>query len=60
MALIARYLQLVGLIAIIGIVFSWLAAAVLFVATMLFRYGQRGGLRKYSAVFRANAAHPPA
>ncbi len=53
-ALIARYLQLVGLIAIVGIVFSWLAASALFVATMLFRYGQRGGLRKYSAVFRAN------
>ncbi len=52
-ALIARYLQLVGLIVVIGIVFSWLAAAALFTATMLFRYGQRGGLRKYSAVFRA-------
>jgi len=54
-ALIARYLQLVGLVAIVGIVFSWLAAAALFLATMLFRYGQRGGLRKYSAVFRKNA-----
>jgi len=53
-ALIARYLQLAGLIVIVGVVFSWLAAAALFVATMLFRYGQRGGLRKYSAVFRAN------
>lgn len=53
-ALIARYLQLVGLIVIVGLVFSWLAAGALFVATMLFRYGQRGGLRKYSAVFRAN------
>ena len=55
-ALIARYLQLVSLVVIIGVVFSWLAAAALFVATMLFRYGQRGGLRKYSAVFRANAS----
>ncbi|HEY4975752.1 MAG TPA: ABC transporter ATP-binding protein, partial [Gaiellaceae bacterium] len=53
-ALIARYLKLAGLIVIVGVVFSWLAAAALFVATMLFRYGQRGGLRKYSAVFRAN------
>jgi ATP-binding cassette subfamily B protein len=53
-ALIARYLQLVGLIVVVGVVFSWLAAAALFTATMLFRYGQRGGLRKYSAVFRAN------
>ena len=54
-ALIARYLQLAGLVVIVGVVFSWLAAAALFTATMLFRYGQRGGLRKYSAVFRANA-----
>lgn len=50
-ALIARYLQLVGLVVVVGVVFSWLAAAALFLATMLFRYGQRGGLRKYSAVF---------
>jgi len=53
-ALIARYLQLAALIVVVGVVFSWLAAAALFAATMLFRYGQRGGLRKYSAVFRAN------
>jgi ATP-binding cassette subfamily B protein len=51
-ALIARYLQLVGLVVVVGVVFSWLAGLALFVATMLFRYGQRGGLRKYSAVFR--------
>jgi len=55
-ALIARYLQLVSLVVIVGLVFSWLAAAALFVATMLFRYGQRGGLRKYSAFFRANVS----
>lgn len=54
-ALIARYLQLGGLVIVVGIVFSWLAAAALFVATMLFRYGQRGGLRKFSAVYRKNA-----
>jgi ATP-binding cassette subfamily B protein len=51
-ALIARYLQLVGLIVVIGVIFSWIVAAALLLATMLFRYGQRGGLRKYSAVFR--------
>ena len=55
-ALIARYLQLVSLVVIVGVVFSWLAAAALYVATMLFRCGQRGGLRKYSAVFRANVS----
>ena len=53
-ALIARYLQLAGLLVVVGLVFSWLAAAALFLVTMLFRCGQRGGLRKYSAVFRAN------
>jgi ATP-binding cassette subfamily B protein len=53
-ALIARYLQLAALVIVVGVVFSWLAAAAIFVATMLFRYGQRGGLRKYSAVFRLN------
>jgi ATP-binding cassette subfamily B protein len=53
-ALIARYLQLVALVVVVGIVFSWFAAAALFLATMFFRYGQRGGLRKYSAVFRRN------
>ncbi len=53
-ALIARYLQLAGLVIVVGWVFSWLAAAALLVATMLFRYGQRGGLRKYSNVFRQN------
>ncbi|MGZ4397117.1 MAG: ABC transporter ATP-binding protein [Gaiellaceae bacterium] len=51
-ALVARYLQLVALVVVVGVVFSWIAGAALFVATMLFRYGQRGGLRKYSAVFR--------
>ena len=55
-ALIARYLQLAGLVVIVGVVFSWLAAVALFAATMLFRYGQRGGLRKYSAVFRTTTS----
>ncbi|MDQ0375376.1 ABC transporter ATP-binding protein [Cellulomonas humilata] len=51
LALVARYVQLVGFAAIIGAVVSWPAAAAVFVATMVFRYGQRGGLRRYSQVW---------
>jgi len=47
-ALVARYTQLLGYIAVVGVRFSWLAAAGLLVAVLLFRYGQRGGLRKYA------------
>jgi ATP-binding cassette subfamily B protein len=48
-ALLARYTQLVGYCLVVGVEFSWLAAAGLAAAVMLFRYGQRGGLRKYAA-----------
>ena len=48
LALIARYTRLVGFVIMVGLVASWLPAAALFVATMIFRYGNRGGLRKYS------------
>ncbi|MBB5803087.1 ATP-binding cassette subfamily B protein [Saccharothrix ecbatanensis] len=52
LALLARYLQLVGFAVAIGVLFSWLAALGVVVATMTFRYGQRGGLRKYSNLLR--------
>jgi ATP-binding cassette subfamily B protein len=48
--LLARYTQLTGYAIVIWVAFSWLAAAGLVVAVLLFRYGQRGGLRKYVAV----------
>jgi ATP-binding cassette, subfamily B, bacterial len=48
LALVARYTQLIGYAAVVGAAFSWLAAAGLVVAVLLFRYGQRGGLRKYA------------
>ncbi|MGI8665622.1 MAG: ABC transporter ATP-binding protein, partial [Jatrophihabitans sp.] len=48
LALVARYTQLVGYAVVVGVRFSWLAAAALVVAVLLFRYGQRGGLRKYA------------
>lgn len=47
-ALVARYTQLIGYAAVVGVRFSWLAAAGLLLAVLLFRYGQRGGLRKYA------------
>ncbi|MQS10739.1 ABC transporter ATP-binding protein [Streptomyces kaniharaensis] len=50
LALIGRYTQLAGYAGVVGAVFSWPAAAGLVVAVMLFRYGLRGGLRKYADV----------
>ncbi|MCW2933717.1 MAG: multidrug transporter ATPase/permease [Actinomycetia bacterium] len=50
LALIARYTQLAGYTVAIGVAYSWLAAAGLTTAVALFRYGQRGGLRKYAEV----------
>jgi ATP-binding cassette subfamily B protein len=50
LALLGRYTQLAGYAGVVGAVFSWLAAAGLVVAVMLFRYGLRGGLRKYADV----------
>jgi ATP-binding cassette subfamily B protein len=47
LALIARYTQLTGYAVAIAVAYSWLAAAGLVAAVLLFRYGQRGGLRKY-------------
>jgi len=52
LALIARYVRLTGFAVIVAVVSSWLAALALVAATMLFRYGQRGGLRRYSTVWR--------
>ncbi len=51
LALIARYTQLVGCALLVGLVFSWPAALALIAATMVFRKGNRGGLRLYSRVF---------
>jgi ATP-binding cassette subfamily B protein len=48
LALVARYGQLLGYSLIIGIADSWVAAVALAATVLLFRYGQRGGLRKYA------------
>jgi ATP-binding cassette, subfamily B, bacterial len=52
LALLARYVQLVGFAALVGIVSSWWVGVGVLAATMVFRYGNRGGLRKFSQVWR--------
>ena len=51
LALLARYGQLAGSVVILGVVLSWPSALAVSAATLCFRYGQRGGLRKYAAVW---------
>ncbi|MDW5325682.1 ATP-binding cassette domain-containing protein [Plantactinospora sp. KLBMP9567] len=51
LALVARYGQLAGYAAVVGAVFSWPAGIGLLVAVLVFRHGQRGGLRKYAAIY---------
>ena len=51
LALIARYVRLAGFALVVAVVSTWWAAAALVVATLVFRYGQRGGLRKYSTAW---------
>ncbi len=54
LALVARYTQLLGYALVVGIVFSWPAAGALLLVTMIFRRGNRGGLRKYGSLFYQN------
>jgi ATP-binding cassette subfamily B protein len=56
LALIARYTQLLGCAFLVGLVFSWPAALAFVAATMVFRKGNRGGLRLYSRIFTQNIA----
>lgn len=51
LALLTRYVQLAGYVAVVGVGFSWPVAAGVLTVPLLFRYGQRGGLRRYSALF---------
>jgi ATP-binding cassette subfamily B protein len=51
LALVARYTQLLGCAGLVGWLFSWPAALALIAAVMIFRKGQRGGLREYGRVF---------
>jgi ATP-binding cassette subfamily B protein len=54
LALVARYTQLIGYALVVGLVFSWPAAAALVFTTMVFRRGNRGGLRTYGSLFNRN------
>ncbi|MEU4448050.1 ABC transporter ATP-binding protein [Actinosynnema sp. NPDC050801] len=56
LALIARYTELVGHAVAVGVVFSWPASAALVVTVLLFRHGQRGGLRRYARTRQLLAA----
>ena len=52
LALVARYLRLALLGAGVSVLLHWWAGVAVVVATLVFRYGQRGGLRKYSQIWR--------
>ncbi|PSL51932.1 ATP-binding cassette subfamily B protein [Saccharothrix carnea] len=56
LALIARYTELTGHAIAVGVVFSWPASAALVVTVLLFRHGQRGGLRRYARTRSSLAA----
>ncbi|GLY29545.1 ATP-binding cassette domain-containing protein [Kineosporia sp. NBRC 101731] len=49
-ALVARYTQLAGFVVLIGVGFSWWAAAGTLGVVAAFRYGQVHGLRQYAQV----------
>jgi ATP-binding cassette, subfamily B, bacterial len=50
LALVPRYLQLASFVAVVALCFSGWAAAGLLATIMLFRHGQRGGLREFCAL----------
>ncbi|GHJ07396.1 multidrug ABC transporter permease [Micromonospora humidisoli] len=51
LALLARYGQLLGYAVVVGAAFAWPAGVGLLVAVLVFRHGQRGGLRRYAAIY---------
>ena len=56
LALIARYVQLVACCLLVGFVFSWPAGLALLATTMVFRRGNRGGLRVYAGLWSRRVA----
>ncbi|MCE6996417.1 ABC transporter ATP-binding protein/permease [Saccharothrix sp. S26] len=52
LGLVARYTRLLTLVVVIGLAIAWPAGLAVGAAVLAFRYGQRGGLRKYSRVWR--------
>jgi ATP-binding cassette subfamily B protein len=51
LALVARYTRLLCFVGLIGLVLAWWAGTMVFLAVMVFRYGQVGGHRKYGRVW---------
>lgn len=51
LALVARYVRLVGFAVLFAVVASWWMAVALLAAVLIFRTGQRGGLRVLSRVY---------
>ncbi|MEV2241954.1 ABC transporter ATP-binding protein [Micromonospora sp. NPDC049891] len=51
LALVLRYSRLLGFLGVIGVAYAWWAAAAIGVVTMMFRYGQRGGVRMYTRLW---------
>ena len=51
LALLSRYLRLISLVGAVGLVSSWPPAFALGVAVLVFRIGQRGGLRVFVRVY---------
>lgn len=49
--LLGRYLRLIAFCIILSVVMGWWAGLAAGTLTMIFRYGQRGGTRKYSQVW---------
>lgn len=51
LALVLRYSRLLGFLALIGLAYAWWAAVAAGIVTMMFRYGQRGGVRMYTRLW---------
>lgn len=51
LALVVRYSRLIGFLVLLGVAFAWWAAATVGLVTMMFRYGQRGGVRMYTRLW---------
>jgi len=51
LALVLRYSRLIGFLVLIGLAYAWWAAAAIGLVTMMFRYGQRGGIRMYTRLW---------
>ncbi len=56
-ALLARYGALVSFCVLASAASLWWTGPTVFLTTMMFRYGNRGGLRRYSAIWRTVMPH---